>query len=227
MGPEPFYAADSTAFTKEVYEELKAAAPTLGRVTLLGGWAVFEHVDPVHAQESQDIDVLVHDDEAWDATVRFFVRRGFRWRPLGRVRDARLVHPDHGHVGVDVFFGPEVDADRLRRHFGTRWNANRKDLPFEGFVPPLSAVVEDKLRTLPRRTGADRRMKQLKDAVDLHALLFHNRAGRPPKERIAPVPRAVVERAIGALQAVLDEDEAFRSQVQAVIDVLQGRTGTS
>jgi hypothetical protein len=39
----------------------KAAEPRLGRVSAIGGWGVYEPVEPRFAMESLDVDVLIRD----------------------------------------------------------------------------------------------------------------------------------------------------------------------
>lgn len=221
---DEFHPATTTAVSKRLYQDLKDESESLGKLTVLGGWAVYEHVHPARAQESQDVDVLIHDQATWDEVVPFFVRRGFRWRPLGRVRDQRLVHPDHAHVAVDVFYGRDVDNDVLRRHFGTRWTANRKDLPYEGFVPSLPVVLRDKIETLPKRAGAEADLKRLKDVLDVHSLLFHNRAGRAPGDLLADVDLApqAARRAVETVEQVSAARDGYRQEIEEVLEALRG-----
>lgn len=219
---DEFYPAESTAFSKRLYQELKDQADDLGKVTILGGWAVHEHVDPVRAQESQDLDLLIHDQATWDEVIPRLVREGFRWRSLGRVRDQRLEHRDHDHVAVDIFYGTDVDNDLLRRHFGTRWTANLTDRPFEGFIPPLARVLQDKIETLPERSGTDRERKQLKDVIDIHSLLFHNREERDAEELVAELEPASVRRALEVLEEVADRRDDYREEIEGVLEVLGG-----
>lgn len=220
---DEFYPAESTAFSKRLYQELKDQADELGKVTILGGWAVYEHVDPVRAQESQDLDLLIHDQATWDEVIPRLVRQGFRWRQLGRrVRDQRLEHRDHDHVAVDIFYGTDVDNDLLRRHFGTRWTANRKDQPFEGFVPPLPRVLQDKIDTLPKRSGQDKELKQLKDVIDIHSLLSHNREERDAEELVAGLEPVSIQKALEVVEEIAERRVDYRGEIEGVLEVLGG-----
>lgn len=193
-----FYIAASTAVAKRVYESLKANASDLGRVSVIGGWAVFELVEPQVAMESRDVDILIHDDQAWVPTISHITRQDFAWSKRGRMRDRRLVlrgsERDEDAPAVDVFYTSAVDHGRLQRLFGMGWVDNMKDLPYSGFVPTVEVMVADKLATLPRRPASDPKRKRLKDALDVHALLFHNRQGIPAETILKRVraPEAVV-----------------------------------
>lgn len=41
---------------------MKVWGTRMGGVTVFGGWAVYEHVDPVRAQRSRDLDLLFHTE---------------------------------------------------------------------------------------------------------------------------------------------------------------------
>lgn len=215
--------AASTAVTKKLYGELKAAAPSLGRVNVLGGWAVHELVEPAVAMESLDVDILIHDTATWTPTIRFIRGHGLAWRKLGRTFDRRLVLPGRqGEDGpaVDVFYTGEVSHDILQHLFGQGWTANLKEMPFTGFVPGLRAMVADKVATLPLRPANDPKRKRLKDALDLHALLFHNRSRAPP-EGLLPRDTSPCSRAL----AELDEVAPYESEMRDLSRLLADRRG--
>lgn len=222
MAPE-FYPAAETAITKRMYADLKeqAAAGRVGRITILGGWAVYELVDPLHAYESLDIDVLIRDQESWAPAIGFFLDRGFRWRKITeRMRDQRLEHPAHENVAVDVFYDRRVNSETLRTMFGTRWVPGFKEMADEGFLPSLRTLVEDKMETLPRRMSPDRKEKQFKDALDLHALLFHNKDRVAAQEILTGASRArasVTVKALERLRAELPDQTVMLEALLAVL----------
>jgi hypothetical protein len=214
-----FYLAASTALTKKFYADLQAAGPRLGKVSAIGGWAVYELVEPRFAMESLDVDILIHDTATWTPTIRFIRDQGFVWRKVGRSFDRRLVLPGHENddgPAVDVFYSNAVDQDLLQNLFGVSWTANMKEMPYTGFVPALPALVADKVATLPRRPPHDPKRKRLKDALDLHALLFHNLARAPARELLRGADISAVARALDELTDVAP----YEAEMRRLRDVL-------
>lgn len=201
-----FYIAASTATSRKLYRDLKDAAPRLGKVSALGGWPVHDLVAPAASMESLDVDVLIHETAAWAPTIRLVRDHGFVWRRLGRAFDRRLVLPGHEDdedaPAVDVFYTTDVRHDLLQNLFGAAWAANLKEMPYTGFVPDLRATVADKLATLPLRPANDPKRKRLKDALDLCALLFHNRAGIPADQLLPARDLTGTLRALGEIRDV-------------------------
>lgn len=155
-------------------------------ISLLGGWAVHELVDPEHAMESQDIDILVHHQAAWNEAIPFLEKNGYSWRWItnadGKQRDHCLKHEYHKAMVADVFYADTIGDDFVRKLFSTGWMTGFKSHPYEGFVPSVETTLFDKFETLPKRQDL---AKALKDALDARALLVHNRKGARPRDLLA------------------------------------------
>lgn len=218
-----FYPAEVTAFSRRIQDGLRRLDDDVRGISLLGGWAVHALVDPVHAMESQDIDILLHTTPAWNAAVAYLEDGGFTWRTFRRrdeppARDHRLVHPDHASLAVDVFHGTAVDDDLLRRLFATNWIANLKDQPYTGFIPTLPVILQDKFETLPLRTDP---LKRRKDALDAWALLFHNREGHAPDVLLQGRTKDAARRATPVL-AGLRGDAAYAREIDDLLGAIDG-----
>lgn len=155
-------------------------------MSLLGGWAVYELVKPEHAMESQDIDILIHHQAAWNEAIPFLEQSGYSWRWItnadGQQRDHCLEHEYHEAMVADVFYGDKIGDDFVRALFSTGWMTGFKSHPYEGFVPSVETTLFDKLETLLKRTDP---AKAIKDALDARALLLHNRNGARPRDLLA------------------------------------------
>lgn len=218
----PFYPKDVTRFSRDVLEGLHRIAQETGGVSLLGGWAVFELVDPAHGQESQDIDVVIHTREAWTKVVAFLEGKGYSWRIIrsrdGPERDHRMIHEFHKDMAVDVFCGRELPDEIPQKHFATRWVATRKDIPDTGFATSLDAILLDKLETLPKRTDP---AKALKDALDVRLLLFHNREGRAAGDLLAPPAVAAARTALPHIRRLRDAYPSYAEALDELIAFLE------
>lgn len=182
----PYYSPDVTRFSREVMDGIRQIHDETRAISLLGGWAVYHLVDPNYANESQDIDVLIHAPAALDKLVPFLLSKKYAWRWIrsgeARSRDNCFTHEYHKDMLVDAYFSGAFGDDAVRKLFATRWVHAIKDHPYEGFVPSARTTLKDKLETLPKRTD---KSKAVKDAIDAHALLFHNRDGTSAKDLVA------------------------------------------
>lgn len=202
-----FYPRSITGFSRTVMNGIHAIDKKTRGVSLLGGWAVFQLVDDVHAMPSQDIDVVVHNAEAWSEIEPWLLSQKYAWRRTTRgERDNCFVHDLEDHMRVDFFFGKHIPDEIPQRLFNTRWMHTIKDFPYEGFVPSAGTVLFDKFETLPKR---DVEEKALKDALDAGNLLFYNKDGTPPK---ALMTQAVRSAARGALSRMKKLHEAHKTK---------------
>ncbi len=222
MTRREFYASNVTVQSRRLLEGIRELANTTGGITLLGGWAVHAHVEDAYAMESQDIDVLLHTTPAWHATFAHFEREGFQWRTYRdregfRHRDHRLLHPKLVPLAIDVFYGERVDHDLLRGLFATEWMQGFKALPDEGFLPTIDTALHDKFDTLPKRTNDK---KRLKDALDAHALLYHNRHGLGVRDLWTPT---IQQAAVGARSALqkLPKGSPYDPEIADLLALIQ------
>lgn len=147
---------------------------------MIGGWAVHELVDPDVAQQSRDVDVVLHGPE----DLRFFQQHLSSWDLAWRESNLRdglgcyHLGDETRSIVVDVFI-----ADAIPSHIeGVPQPPLTKPIDGERFIPPLEYLLRDKIRTVPIRQGPDVYEKQAKDLVDIHHLVYFNRQGLPPTQ---------------------------------------------
>lgn len=215
-----YYPRDVTAFSRHVKEGLRAIDDNVRGISLLGGWAVYELVQPEHAMESQDVDILVHHQAAWHEAIAFLEKSGYSWRWItnadGQQRDHCMEHEYHERMIADVFYANAIGDDFVRRLFSTGWTSGFKDHPYEGFVPSVQTTLHDKLETLPKRQDPN---KALKDALDARALLLHNRQGISPQgllPRVASAARAAMPR----IKNLRESPGAFATELDDLLALL-------
>lgn len=213
-----YYPRDVTAFSRHVKDGLREIDARVHGISLLGGWAVYELVEPEHAMESQDIDILVHHQDAWNEAIPFLEKNGYSWRWIrsadGKQRDHCLEHEYHTDMVADVFYGNTIGDDFVRKLFSTGWMTGFKDHAYEGFVPSVETTLFDKLETLPKRGDPG---KAVKDALDARALLFHNRAGIRPRELASPRVAAAARQALPRVRKLRETHGAYANELDDLI----------
>lgn len=203
-----FHDADVLTTSRRLYENIRDWAHR-GGVTLVGGWAIYEQVDPVVAQQSRDIDIIIHNKQ----TLMDFNNRlhqwNLQWRKKGRntFNDCHLIDDEPKNIYVDVFKATNFDESLLG---GPRVPKASmvKTPPTNEWLPSVAYLVRDKLSTLPLR-NRDREEKQLKDFLDLHNLVFHNRAGTSARD-LAEANQNGRGRALEHLEAAKQQDRTTR-----------------
>ena len=211
-----------TAFSRHVKDGLRKIDERVHGISLLGGWAVYELVQPEHAMESQDIDILVHHQAAWNEAVPFLEKSGYHWRWItnadGQQRDHCLEHEFHERMVADVFYGEQIGDDFVRKLFSTGWMTGFKSHPYEGFVPSVETTLLDKLETLPKRSGST---KALKDALDARALLFHNRQGARPRDLLTTRVAGAAQVAIPRIRKLIENPGPYAPELDDLIAILE------
>lgn len=215
-----YYPKDVTKFSRHVKDGLKAIDQKLRGISLLGGWAVYELVEPEHAMESQDIDILVHNQASWNEAIPFLEQNGYSWRWIttkdGQLRDHCMEHEFHEQMVADIFYANNIGDDFVRKLFSTAWMTGFKDHPYEGFVPSVKTTLYDKLETLPKRAN---REKALKDALDARALLLHNRQGIGARD-LLPQVSAVARAAVPHVKKLRENPGPFATELDDIIALL-------
>lgn len=177
---EEFYPEDLVQRSQQLYEQVKAWGLEAGEVTVIGGWAVYEHVEPTRAQRSRDLDLLFHTEQRLKDFAARMPDWGLAWQQDGRrtFKACQLRDKETSEIAVDVF----TDGVFWRSLFGRQAAQNVKDAQDQPFVPDLEYLLEDKVRTLPKRLAhRDGERKALKDCLDVRNLVFHNTQGLLPR----------------------------------------------
>lgn len=173
-----FYNPRLTQLSHQVFRNIENWARNGGGVTVVGGWAVHELVDSEVAQQSRDVDVVLHTTE----DLRFFQEHLPVWNLAWRestLRDGLGCHhleDETRSIVVDVFMADPFPSQIE----GVPQPPLTKPIQGGRFVPPLEYLLRDKIRTVPLRQGRDAYEKQAKDLVDIHHLVYFNRQGVPP-----------------------------------------------
>lgn len=127
---EEFYPADLVERSQALYEEVKRWAIDRGQITVIGGWAVYEHVDPVRAQRSRDLDLVFRSE----ARLQEFADRmpdwDLTWKTSGRrtFKACRLEGGESGEILVDIY----TTGVFWRGLFGRQAAQNVKSVPNRG-----------------------------------------------------------------------------------------------
>ena len=87
-------------------------------------------------------------------------------------------------IQVDLFTSFELGY----RRFAVEATVYHKPDVGRDFLPSLPVLLTDKVRTVHVRQGRDARDKQAKDLLDIHRLVFHNKAGMPSPDLLRQVP---------------------------------------
>lgn len=213
-----FYAEEQIRKSRALYERIRAWGSARSGVTLIGGWAVYELVRPGLAQQSRDVDLVLHNEE----TLLDFDQRlpewGLQWRRRGRTTfmDCHFIEDPNREIVVDIF----TTGPFGQHFFSTLAGSNLKDAAGQGFVPTLPYLLLDKVRTVPLRHDRDASRKQLKDLLDVGNLAFRNREGIEPAALAQVVPHAARLKAAGIAKQLRKEFPPFRSQLDEAIDWL-------
>lgn len=168
--------------SRRLYEQIRPWVWGRSDVTLIGGWAVFELVDPDHALQSRDVDLVMHTMEALTEFNRSMKEWGLVWRRWGRTRfnDCIMRDDPKKEIVVDVLQGNDFRHSFFGGH--RMWGVETvKRVKSEGPLPSLEWLINDKLATIPKRTR-DAEDKRLKDFIDVHNLVFFNRTGISPRQ---------------------------------------------
>lgn len=183
-----FYAAHLTLKSQELYGHVKAWAASRGAVTVWGGWAVYELVKPPMNYRSRDVDIILHTQAALDDLISHAGEWGLVLDidPLDRIAFLRFKEDPTRTIQVDLFTSFPLGYD----YFGGKATVYHKPIANAQLLPPLPALLLDKVRTVSLRQGRDAYEKQAKDLLDIHRLAFHNREGRPAPELLKHVPLA-------------------------------------
>ncbi len=181
------YSAKALGRTKALYDSIRAWTTTRSDVSIIGGWAVYEHVEPGHAMQSRDVDIVLHTEDALLDLNRHIPQWNLRWRTKGgkRFPDAHFSDEDPLIFRLDVF--TTKTNPTWTQRFGRQGAGNVKSCPV-GSVPSLDWVVTDKLHTATLRRGADAADKRAKDLIDVYNLVFHNVHAALPQRLEAAVP---------------------------------------
>ena len=207
------YDARILARTKELYQAIRAWAIARGGVSLIGGWAVYEHVVPGKAKQSRDVDIVLHSEAALHDLQGMIPKFGLAWRLTGRKMypDAHFQDEDPLIFRLDVFTSQSNPTwDSL---FGRQGADNIKACP-PGYLPSLEWIVCDKLQTVHLRSGGDARDKQAKDLIDTHHLVFHNKANLTPGLLARQVPERLRRDAIPQIVAATATRPEYLEELQ-------------
>lgn len=151
-----FYPSINTALSKRLLIDVRACAESTQNITLLGGWAVHAQVKDAYALESQDIDLLIHSDTAWDILIKLLMEKGGQWRIFkdrdgGKYRDHRIIFPKQNPMAVDLFYTDGLNSQKIRDLFATEWIKGYKEMQYTRFIPDIEITLFDKFETLPKR----------------------------------------------------------------------------
>lgn len=211
-----FYPDELVARSRDLWERVKTWASPRDDVTALGGWAVYECVDPDLAQQSKDVDLLLHSQAALDGFRKLMPECDLVWRRKGRTtfKDCHFKDDPKRRIVVDIFTtDPSIGATLFDMQSGT----NLKPARYEGFLPNVEFLLRDKIETIPLRSGwDDPSAKRLKDLLDVRLLVYHNRARRPSsnlRDRIPAETRRLAAEHVGPLSEAFPDYHEELAQV--------------
>jgi hypothetical protein len=199
--------------SRQLWESVKTWGSARDDVTALGGWAVYELVDPKMAHQSKDVDLLFHSQSAFDAFRKCMPRWHLTWRGKGRTvfKDCHFKTDPQRRIVVDVF---TTDSSIGASLFAMQSGTNVKPATYRGFVPDLGFLLRDKIDTIPVRSGwDDPEGKRLKDLLDVRLLVYHNRAGRLASELRDLVPAEARMRAAEFTDGLSDAHPEYREEL--------------
>lgn len=213
-----FYPEALTARSLELYQQVRGWAEDRGGITLIGGWAVYELVEPLRAQRSRDLDLVLHTADTLHAFSARLPEWGLTWRSSGRSRfkDCHFRDDEDRRIMVDVF----TTRPFAKGLFGRQANTNLKDAAGQGFIPGLDYLLRDKVATVPLRQGRDAERKQLKDCLDIYNLVFYNEEGRLPGELRSVVPLSARRAAKGEADRLIERFPDHREPLAVLVDWL-------
>lgn len=213
------YSKETLGRTKDLYATISTWAKARGDVSVIGGWAVYEHVEPGKAMQSRDVDIVMHSEAAlqdlWARTSDW----NLVWRTKGRSTfpDAHFKDEEPLIFRLDVFTtqtNPTWD-NGFRRHGA----GNVKQCP-AGYLPPIEWLITDKLRTVHVRTGPDAADKCAKDLIDIHNLVFHNKAGMTPGSLARRVATDLRRNALPRVDESVHTHPRYRDELRLLTDWL-------
>jgi hypothetical protein len=210
------YTKEALGRTKTLYEAIRAWASARGDVSLIGGWAVYELVAPGKAKQSRDVDIILHSQEALHDLQGEIPGWNLAWRMSGRrmYPDAHFQDEDPLVFRLDVF--TRTSNPTWEKLFGRNGANNIKDAP-KTFLPSLDWMIADKLNTVHLRAGADAPDKRAKDLIDIHHLVFHNKANTTAGALARSIPGPVRKKAVKWVA----EAEKTRSEYQNELSLLK------
>lgn len=213
------YSAKELGQTKALYEAIKQWATDRGDVSIIGGWAVYEHVAPRHAMQSRDVDIVLHSEEALQHLNGNLRGLGLEWRVKGRKRfpDAHFLDEDPLTFRLDAFTSKTNPTwDRL---FGRYGADNIKSAPMT-LVPSLEWIIQDKLATVRSRRSTDAEDKRAKDLIDTYNLVFHNQTGANPRALRDQVPGHARHDAVKWVDGAIATRPQYRQQLETLTEWL-------
>jgi hypothetical protein len=208
-----YYPAHLTVQSQRLFETLHDWAKPRTDVGIIGGWAVVQLVDPGVAIPSRDVDLLFRSPQA----LQDFMQHAEEWK-LRRgqdPKDQRLLfnyEPAGGDVVVDVFIART--GARWSLPLGTR--VPEIAHAFEGVLPSLSWLIQEKLRVIPMRMGKEALDKQEKDLIDLHRLVFHNREATTPLALLEGTSRAARREAQSRIERAIRRHPDFAQDLRTL-----------
>jgi hypothetical protein len=190
------YDAETLRISRDLYDRIRVWGLEHGGVTLIGGWAVYEHVQSLKAQQSRDVDLIIHNRETLMDFDQKLKSWGLQWRSIGRTRfnDCHLIGDAPMNIRVDIFKDSAFEENLLGGP-KMRGDGFIKKSPTAAWLPTVEHLIRDKLETIPKR-DRDREDKRLKDFIDIHNLAFFNKAGlsaRDLAEALSPNRKKVLQ----------------------------------
>lgn len=170
------YTEDVLQRTRRLYEDVRGWARSRDDVSIIGGWLVYEHVEPGHAQQSRDVDIALHSEAALKDVLHRMPGWGLVLRKSGRKTFPDAHFPDEGPLAFRLDLFTTKANPTWDWVFGRHGFHHIKEVP-NRFLPDLEWIIEDKLRTVVKRQGRNAGDKRAKDLMDIHNLVFHNRQG--------------------------------------------------
>lgn len=211
-----YYPAEILAQSRKLYERIKSWATDRTDVTLVGGWAVYELVAEPYGMLSRDVDLIMHDQEALTAFSQMLPGWNLRWRTKGRNRfnDCQEIDDPQKTIVVDVFKDHAFD-ENLFTGIRVQRGVLIKSAAGQPFIPSLDYVLRDKIETIPVRVQ-DVADKRAKDLLDVHALIFHNRERRGPRDLLNAVGTEARRRAAELVPDALEYRRQNRQELEDV-----------
>jgi hypothetical protein len=211
-----FYPEELVKRSHELWEAFKTWGSARTDLTALGGWAVYELVNPTLAHQSKDVDLLFHSQAALDDFRRRMPGWHLAWRRKGRTtfKDCHFKDDPERRIVVDVF---TTDSSIGASLFSMQKGTNVKTATYQGFLPDLGFLLRDKIDTIPMRSGWDHpQAKRLKDLLDVRLLVYHNRKGRLATELRDLVPVEARKSAAEFTHALSNDHPEYREEIAQV-----------
>jgi len=135
------YDAETLRISHDLYDKIRDWGQR-GGVTLIGAWAVYGHVQELRAQQSRDVDLIIHDVNALMDFDRQLKSWGLTWRVKGRTRfnDCHLIGDDLRNIRVDIFKATNFE-DRLFKGPAMRGANLVKASPTKDWLPSVLYLI--------------------------------------------------------------------------------------